>query len=89
MIDETLNAKLPKRIDKIYELANNLWWSWSPQARDLFRMLDYTLWKIDDHNPVKLLREISPDNLRAAANDPDFLKSRGRLTSGPSFVFCA
>jgi len=74
MIDDTLNAKLPKRIGKLYELANNLWWSWSPQARDLFRMLDYTLWKIDDHNPVKLLREIGPDKLRAAANDPDFLK---------------
>ena len=74
MIDETLKAKLPKRIGKLYELANNLWWSWYPPARDLFRMLDYMLWKMDGHNPVKQLREISPEKLRAAAADPDFLK---------------
>ena len=74
MIDETLSAKLPKRIGKLYELANNLWWSWYPPARDLFRILDYPSWKMDGHNPVKQLRELSPDKLRAAANDPDFLK---------------
>jgi starch phosphorylase len=54
-------------------LANNLWWSWHPQARDLFRALDYPLWRLGGHNPVKQLREISPDKLEAAATDPAFL----------------
>jgi starch phosphorylase len=73
VIEESLSPKLPERIGKLYELANNLWWSWHPEARDMFRMLDYPSWKMGGHNPVKQLREISVDKLQAAANDPDFL----------------
>jgi starch phosphorylase len=65
--------KLPERINKLEELANNLWWSWHPQARNLFRVLDYPLWRLGGHNPVKQLREISADKLAAAATDPAFL----------------
>lgn len=66
-------GKLPERIGRLEELANNLWWSWHPQARDLFRALDYSLWRLGGHNPVKQLREISSDKLAAAATDPTFL----------------
>lgn len=50
-----------------------MWWSWHPQARDLFRALDYPLWRSGGHNPVKQLCEISADKLAAAATDPAFL----------------
>ena len=65
--------RLPKRIERLDELAHNLWWSWHPRARDLFRALDYPLWRMSGHNPVKQLREIEPDRLKAAAADPAFL----------------
>jgi starch phosphorylase len=65
--------RLPERIGRLEELANNLWWSWHPQARELFRALDYPLWHLGGHNPVKQLREISTDKLAAAATDPTFL----------------
>jgi starch phosphorylase len=65
--------RLPERIGRLEELANNLWWSWHTQARDLFRALDYPLWRLGGHNPVKQLREISTDKLAAAATDPVFL----------------
>jgi len=68
-----LKEKLPERINRLEELANNLWWSWHPQARDLFRALDYPLWRLGGHNPVRQLREISTDKLAAAATDPIFL----------------
>ncbi len=65
--------KLPERIGRLEELANNLWWSWHPQARALFRTLDYPLWRLSGHNPVKQLLEVGPDKLAAAAADPGFL----------------
>lgn len=69
-----MNAgKISDRIGRLDELARNLWWSWHPQARELFRALDYPLWRLSGHNPVKQLREISPGKLEAAANDPAFL----------------
>ena len=66
-------SRLPERIGRLEELANNLWWSWHPQGRDLFRALDYPLWRLSGHNPVKQLHEISTDKLAAAATDPTFL----------------
>ncbi|HEX76644.1 MAG TPA: glycosyltransferase family 1 protein [Dehalococcoidia bacterium] len=67
------DSKIPERIGRINELANNLWWSWHEEARQLFRALDYPLWRASSHNPVKELREVSPDTLQTAANDPAFL----------------
>jgi starch phosphorylase len=65
---------LPPRISRLSELAHNLWWSWHPQARELFAAIDRTLWSMTSHNPVKLLREIKPERLRMLAQDPAFLR---------------
>jgi starch phosphorylase len=65
---------IPKRISRLYELANNLWWSWDEQGRQVFRSLDYDLWRTSGHNPVKQLRDINQDKLEAAAKDPAFLE---------------
>jgi len=73
MLNQPLKEKLPGRIGRLGELAYNLWWSWNPDARAIFRTLDYALWKASGHNPVKQLREISPERLKVAATDPAFL----------------
>ncbi|MBI3799100.1 MAG: alpha-glucan family phosphorylase, partial [Deltaproteobacteria bacterium] len=65
---------LPPRINRLTDLAYNLWWSWHPQARELFAAIDQTLWSITAHNPVKLLREVGPERLNALALDPTFLR---------------
>ncbi len=66
---------LPARISRLTELANDLWWTWNSEAREVFRRLDYTLWRQTAHNPVRMLRNISSDLLALAAGDPDFLRS--------------
>lgn len=73
MISRASYLKLPDRIRRLDELAHNMWWSWHPQARGLFVALDYRLWKISGHNPVKQLRDIGVDKLQAAASDPAFV----------------
>jgi starch phosphorylase len=50
-----------------------LWWSWHPQARNVFRTLDYQLWKSSGHNPVRELQEVRPETLQTAVTDPSFL----------------
>ena len=64
---------LPDRIKELGELASDLWWSWHYRARDLFRRLDYTLWRSSAHNPVAMLRQISPERLEAVSHDRAFL----------------
>ncbi|MDY6918358.1 MAG: alpha-glucan family phosphorylase [Chloroflexota bacterium] len=72
---------LPKRIERLSELADNLWWSWHPVARELFRALDYSLWKSSGHNPVKQLVDIASERLSAASDDPLFLRQYDSVMS--------
>ena len=43
----TVNPQLPKRIEKISEISNNLWWSWNTDFLRLFQMMDKDLVKDD------------------------------------------
>ena len=52
-------AQPPDRIHRLHELALDLWWSWDGRAREVFRRLDYRLWRRTAHNPVKMLQSIS------------------------------
>jgi starch phosphorylase len=64
---------LPDRINRIEELARDLWWSWNPDARNVFRGLDYALWRRTAHNPVRMLTVIAPETLAAAIATPEWL----------------
>src|SRR4051812_6938529 len=64
---------IPERIGRLSELTNDLWWTWNPQAREVFRRLDYPLWRQTAHNPVLMLRGVSQEMLNLAAHDERFL----------------
>jgi glucan phosphorylase len=65
---------LPPRVGRLSDLAYDLWWSWNAEAREVFRDLDYPLWRFTDHNPVLLLHLVDPERLDHAARDPEFLR---------------
>jgi len=67
-------APIPHRLRRLPELATDLWWTWNPQARAVFRRLDYQLWRQTAHNPVRMLRLVSPEMLALAASDETFLE---------------
>ena len=69
----TVNPQLPKRIEKLSVIANNLWWSWNTEFLKLFRKIDNDLWEKCGKNPIKFLREVSQDRLEAVAKDIIFL----------------
>ncbi len=65
---------LPERISGLRELAYNLWWSWHPEGRAIFKLLSRTGWYLSNHNPVKMLNEMEKDALVSASKDPHFLR---------------
>jgi len=73
MRQDGASPKLPKRIAGLADLCCNLWWSWHPQARQLFRKLDLQTWHESGHNPVWMLAHLSPDAVAWAAHDKKFL----------------
>ena len=71
---------LPKRIERLGELAYNLWWTWSAEAERLFRLIDSDLWEEVYHNPIRFLREVHRQQLNAVTYDRYFLGFYDRLT---------
>ena len=63
---------MPEKLSRLPELAYNLWWSWNPVGRTVFKQLDLTLWRSTNHNPVQMLKEISTEELETAAKDSLF-----------------
>jgi len=70
---------LPKRIERLGELAYNLWWTWQPETGHLFGKLDYDMWERLGHNPIRLLREIGRPRLNQAVKDADYLDLYDRV----------
>ncbi len=72
-VDSPQSFALPKRLERLSELAYNLWWTWNPEAVRVLGRLDYSLWERLGHNPIRFLREIKARRLDQAAQDPDYL----------------
>ena len=70
---------LPDRISRLEELAYDLWWSWAPEGRNLFRALDYPVWRLTAHNPVRMLKMVPPETLQRVAKDPGWLAHYDRV----------
>jgi starch phosphorylase len=72
----TVIPELPAPLNPLLDLASNLWWSWHPEAQQLFEELNPQAWKRFRKNPIKVLLETDPQRLDALAQEPAFL---GRL----------
>jgi starch phosphorylase len=66
-------GNLPERIGGLGKLAYNLWWSWHPPARQLFRALDLQAWRESGHNPVRMIATLASDTIQNAVRDQGFL----------------
>ena len=72
---------LPERLSVLEKLAYNLWWTWNPIGRELWRALDLAAYRATNHNPVKMLSLASPEGLERAARDPEFLRLLDRVAA--------
>ena len=74
-----VNPQLPKRINRLGEIANNLWWSWNTEFLRLFKEIDIDLWETVEKNPVKFLKRVSQEKLEAVSEKWEFLKEYDRI----------
>jgi starch phosphorylase len=76
-----VNPQLPERLERLEELANNLWYSWDRPTQGLFASLSHPLWKATNHNPKAFLKRADQKRLEATAEDPVFLGAMNRVVS--------
>jgi glycogen phosphorylase len=65
---------LPATLEPLREMSFNLWWTWEPAARRLFRHLDPELWNRTNHNPVRMLQLSRQARLEELSQDKTFLR---------------
>jgi starch phosphorylase len=65
---------LPPQLEPLREVSFNLWWTWEPSARRLFRHLDPALWDRTNHNPIRMLQLSRQARLEELAQDKTFLR---------------
>jgi len=75
----TVNPQLPKSIERLSEIAENLWWSWNTEFLRLFQDIDIDLWEKVEKNPVKFLKLVSQEKIEKMAEDPNFLKEYDKI----------
>jgi len=69
-----LRPRIPEKLKRLTELADNLIYAWDREVRGVFWRLDRELWRDCGNNPKLFLRRIAQDKLEAAAADRDFLE---------------
>ena len=74
-----VEPQLPKSINRLDEMANNLWWSWNSEYLRLLKHMDKDLWERVEKNPVKFLNRVSQERLEKAANDSNFVKEYEKI----------
>jgi glycogen phosphorylase len=54
---------------QLHELSMNMWWAWNPSVIKLFRDLDPEGFRASKHNPLKVVKSLSPEQVRELAQD--------------------
>ncbi|MCZ6683757.1 MAG: alpha-glucan family phosphorylase [Planctomycetota bacterium] len=75
----TVVPALPEQLKRLRELSYNLWWSWHPDALEMFRRLDVELWNDVVQNPVRFLTHVAQKRLDQAASDDAYLAHMNRV----------
>ncbi len=63
--------RIPNEFIRLYDLAYNLWWSWDPAGRDLWRQIDPQAWSTT-RNPIGMLQVVEPSTWEALAASESF-----------------
>lgn len=69
-----VKSRIPKELDKLEELARNMWWAWNHDARVLFRSLDEDLFDEVGQNPVLLLERLSYEKMEELSKDSSVVR---------------
>jgi glycogen phosphorylase len=74
-----VRPKIPARLARLEELANNLWYSWDRPTRALFARLHPGLWRATGQSPKAFLKRVDEQRLLEASEDQIFIGNLNRV----------
>jgi starch phosphorylase len=70
----TVRAAFPDELTSLADIVDNLRWSWHPDSLDLLESVDPDLWQSCNHDPGRMLGEVSAERLAVLARDRKFVR---------------
>lgn len=70
---------LPEALAPLIDLAKNLWWTFCPEARDLFATIDPEGFADVSENPLALLGRVRKERVAELAADPEYTARVARV----------
>ena len=74
-----VSRHLPEKLKDLEVLSRNLWWCWNESAKELFKLVDASLWESTNNNPIEMLGHVSSGRYRELEHDNKFLAELGRV----------
>lgn len=74
-----VNPQIPPELERLEELAGDLWYSWDIATRALFARMHPALWHAVNHSPKTFLKRVSQRRLDEAAADPIFIGTMNQV----------
>ncbi|MDD5727991.1 MAG: alpha-glucan family phosphorylase [Victivallales bacterium] len=71
--------KIPEELSFLERLSYNIWWSWHPDAIELFQRIDPALWRQAERNSRKFISKVPQERLEELAKDKAYLRQVKRV----------
>jgi phosphorylase/glycogen(starch) synthase len=68
-----VRSKLPKGLDQLSEISNNIWWTWDDDAQELFEVIDPKVWRASDFNPSIVFEQVPFKRLQELSKDKNYI----------------
>lgn len=76
----SVKSNLTSSLNKLDEIAHNLWWSWSFEARELFEEIaGKELWMKYDENPTHVLQMLSYERIQSFTKNKTFIAKLNKV----------
>ena len=66
-------------MQKLQELATNIWWCWNVDAIKLFESIDAAAWKATEQNPIALMAGLSVEQIEALEKNAAFIEQLNKV----------
>ena len=69
----TVKSQMPRELQKLEELARNMWWTWNTDAYNLFHDINVVEFKKARKNVVEMLSALSHEELKELSSNSAFI----------------
>jgi len=72
---------IPKPLEGLVRLSQNLWWTWNREGAELFESIDKSRWEHYHYNPIPLIESLNFQELQDLSRNETFLEKMKAVTS--------